>query len=116
MNEERGTLFASIGGVTAGLASGLCCAAPLVAVAFGVSGGALASTFEPLRPFFLAATAGLLFLGFGLLRREEQKACEPGRPCAEPAVRRRMKRMLWIATVLAVVFATLPSWQGLLTR
>lgn len=35
---------------------------------------------------------------------------------AEPAVRRRMKRMLWTATALAILFATLPSWQGLLIR
>lgn len=45
--------------------------------------------------------------------REERKACQPGRPCAEPRVRRRMKIMLWIATGVAVAGATFPRWQAL---
>ena len=84
-----------------------------MAVTVGVSGAGLASTFEPLRPYFLAATAAMIVLGFLLLDREEKAACQPGKVCAEPRVRRRMKTMLWIATVVAVVFATFPQWQDL---
>lgn len=105
------TLFAAGGGVAAAFASALCCAGPLIAVAAGVSGAGIASTFEPLRPYFLGATAVLLGLGFYLLRREERNACEPGKPCADPVVRRRMKIMLWTATVIAVVFASYPTWS-----
>lgn len=105
------TMLAAGGGVVAAFASALCCAGPLLAVAAGISGAGIASTFEPLRPYFLAATAVLLGLGFYLLRREERKACEPGTPCANPAVRRRMKVMLWIATVIAIVFASYPTWS-----
>ena len=32
---------------------------------------------------------------------------------ADPAVRRRTKIMLWIATAIAIVFATYPRWQTL---
>ncbi len=106
------TSLAAIGGVAAAFVSALCCAGPLIAVALGVSGAGFASTFEPLRPYFLAGTGLLLGLGFFTLHREEQKACEPEKPCAKPEVRRRMKYTLWIATALAVLFATYPTWSG----
>ncbi len=105
-------MAAVVGGVVAAFASALCCAGPLVAVALGVSGAGFASTFEPLRPYFLGATGVFLAGGFLLLRRDERNACEPGKPCAEPRVRRRMKIALWSATVVAVVFATYPSWSA----
>lgn len=107
----RKPILAAVGGVTAALASALCCAGPLVAVLLGLSGAGLSATFEPLRPYFLLGTA--LSLGGGLhwLRREEQNACVPGKPCADPRVRRRMRLMLWIATVLAMVFGSFPWWS-----
>lgn len=105
------TVAAAIGGVAAAFVSALCCVGPLVAVTLGVSGAGLASTFEPLRPYFLGATAVLLAGGFVMVHREEQKACEPGKPCAEPKVRRRMKIALWVATALAVVLANFPAWS-----
>lgn len=107
------TLLAAIGGVSAAFVSALCCAGPLIAVTMGVSSAGLSATFEPLRPYFLAGTALFLGLGFFWVHREEQKACEPDRPCAEPRVRRRMKMMLWVATGVAVLFATYPRWQTL---
>src|SRR2546430_5609540 len=48
--------LAATGGVVAAAVSTLCCAGPLVAVALGLSGAGLAATFEPLRPYFVAAT------------------------------------------------------------
>ena len=107
------TVFTALGGVTAAFGSALCCAGPLLAVTAGVSGAGLAATFEPLRPYFLGATGLFLGLGFVLLQREEVKACEPGRPCADEAVRRRMKIMLWLATGVAILLATYPRWQDL---
>ncbi len=104
-------LLTAVGGVGAAFVSALCCAGPLIAVTLGVSGAGLANTFEPWRPYSLGATALFLGTGFDLLGREEKKACEPGKPCAEPRVRRRMKWMLWIATVLAAIFATYPTWS-----
>ena len=108
-----GKTFGAAGGaVAAAVASALCCAGPLVALAAGVSGAGLAATFEPLRPFFLAINAIFLGAGFYLLRREKQKACEPGRPCASPAVRRRMRLVLWSATILSILLATFPAWSA----
>lgn len=103
----------SVGGVVAAAGSALCCAGPVVAVSFGVSGAGL-SAFEPWRPYMLGATALFLVTGFVLLDREERAACEPGKACADVTVRRRMKLTLWAATLIAVVLATFPTWQGLI--
>lgn len=106
------TTIAAGGAVVTALASALCCAGPLIAVSLGVSGAGLAATFEPLRPWFLAGTGLLLGSGFLLVRREERKACEPGRPCADPRTRRRMKAVLRTCTILAIVFASYPVWSN----
>ena len=105
------TLFAVVGGVAAAVGSTLCCAGPLVAVALGLSGAGLAATFTPLQPYFAASAVAALGWGFVVLQREEQKACQPGTLCASPATRRRMKRALWIATVIAVPLITFPWWS-----
>ena len=104
-------LLTAIGGVAAATGSALCCAGPLVAVTLGVSGAGLAA-FEPLRPYFLGGTGLFLGLGFFMLYREDEKACEPEKLCAEPKVRRRMKKLLWTATVMAVVLGTYPTWSA----
>ena len=105
------TIATAVGGVGAAFTSALCCVGPLLAVTLGVSGAGLATRFEPLRPYFLIATVGLLGAGFYLLYREDQLACEPGKVCAEPKVRRRMRSVLWIATGFAVIFGTYPTWS-----
>ncbi len=104
-------VVAVLGAVTAAVGSALCCAGPLLAVALGVSGAGLAATFEPLRPYFLGVTVVALGAGFVAVGREDRKACEPGVPCASPEARRRMKRWLWIATAIAIPFATFPWWS-----
>ena len=106
------TIFAALGAVTAAAGSALCCAGPLVAVTLGVSGAGLAGTFEPLRPYFLGGAVLFLAGGFMLLDREEKRACDPDKPCADERVRKRMKVALWTATGLAVIFATYPTWSA----
>jgi mercuric ion transport protein len=105
------TVLATTGGVASAVASALCCAGPLVAVALGLSGAGLAATFEPLRPYFVAGTVLALGFGFVVLRREERKACEPGTLCASPIARRRMRKALWLATGVAVPLVTFPWWS-----
>ena len=106
-------VLAAAGGVAAAVASALCCAGPLVAVALGLSGAGLAVTFEPLRPYFVAGAVLALGSGFVVLRREEKRACEPGTLCASPIARRRMKWVLWIATIVSVPLLTFPWWSKL---
>jgi mercuric ion transport protein len=105
------TVLAASGGVAAAVASALCCAGPLVAVGLGLSGAGLAATFEPLRPYFVIGTVVALGTGFGVLRREERRACDPGTLCASPVARQWMKRALWIATIVAIPLVTFPWWS-----
>lgn len=104
------TLFVSVGGVAAAVGSALCCVGPLVAVVLGVSGAGLAATFEPLRSYFVGATALFLAGGWLMLRREEQRACVPDSLCASPRVRQWMRRSLWLATILSVPLLTFSWW------
>ena len=113
MKDSMKTAIPGASGVLAAIGSALCCGGPGIAVMLGVSSAGL-SAFEPYRPYFLGATAFFLILGFMMLDQEERAACVPGKPCADPAVRRRMQVMLWSATVLSVIFATFPRWQTLL--
>ncbi|MEK7668480.1 MAG: mercuric transporter MerT family protein [Gemmatimonadota bacterium] len=110
------TLLAAAGGIAAAVASALCCAGPLVAVALGVSGAGLSATFEPLRPYFVGVAVAALGLGFVMLRREERRACEPGALCASPLARRRMRLMLWAATMIAIPLLTFPWWSEFVLR
>ena len=105
------TLLAASATVAAAVGSALCCAGPLVAIALGLSGAGLAATFDPLRPYFIGATALSLGSGFFILRRESRRACVPGSICASPVARRRMKWMLWIATALAIPLLTFSWWS-----
>ncbi|MGH7547487.1 MAG: mercuric transporter MerT family protein [Gemmatimonadales bacterium] len=105
------TVAAATGGIVAAVGSALCCVGPLVAIFLGLSGAGLAATFEPLRPYCVAATALSLGFGFVVLRREERKACEPGTLCASPRSRRRMTWALWIATLIVIPLVTFPWWS-----
>ena len=112
MKESAKAALPGVGGAAAAAGSALCCGGPVLAATLGVSGAGL-SAFEPYRPYFLSAAAALLLFGFWRLHHEERAACEPGRPCADPGTRMVMRITLWIATVVAVIFATFPTWQTL---
>lgn len=75
MTEWLKAAVPAVGGVVAAAVSALCCAGPLLAVTLGVSGAGFAATFEPLRPWFLAATAVLLAVGFYWVYATPAEAC-----------------------------------------
>lgn len=104
-------LFSGIGGLTASFVSMLCCTGPLLMASIGLSGAGL-SVFLPYRPIFLIITAVFLYLAYYLMDKEEQCFCEPDQPCADLRTRQRTKRVLWVMTGIALVFATSPRWAG----
>lgn len=115
----RRTILTGAGGVTAAVLGSLCCAGPLLFVTFGVGLG-LASTFEPLRPFFGALMLALLAVGFWTvygrrLRRSPASsqgiAGPTGALCAVPTRRTRDTVILWVATIIALVAWTFPTWS-----
>jgi mercuric ion transport protein len=115
---DRTTLLSNLGAVGAGFASALCCVGPILYVSLGVGAG-LASTFEPLRPWFLAGAVLFLGLGFYGVYVRPPRSCAEGGTCeTEEEARRkrtRQKVMLWVSTGLVLLFATFPTWSTWLT-
>ncbi len=100
--------LSTLGALGAAIASSLCCTGPLLYVGLGIGGAGLASTFEPLRPWFLGGTSLFLAVGYyGAYGRRFQCAAD------EKAERKRgrEKIMLWVGTVFVILFATFPAWS-----
>lgn len=128
------------GALASAIIASACCWLPLLLIAFGISGGALAATFEAWRPIFLPVTFVLLGLAFYFTyRRPKVSAPAPGGAavegascCAVPApeaagedccpsasakgftLRKVNKVMLWVVTVFVLAFAFFPNYVGYL--
>jgi len=113
-DQSRGRLLAT-GGILGALVASSCCVAPLVLVTLGVSGAWIGNltALEPYKPYFLVATALFLAGGFWHVYFKPKQACEDGSYCARPASGRIVKSALWIATVLALLSATVNLWAPL---
>lgn len=109
---DRAPVLSTLGAVGAAIASALCCVGPVLYVSLGVGAG-LASTFEPLRPWFLGAAALFLATGFYRVYGRRRPRCS-----ADGEVERRARRekiWLWVGTAVVVLFATFPTWSTWLT-
>lgn len=115
---ERAALFSNLGAVGSTFASALCCLGPILYVSLGVGAG-LASTFGPLRPWFLGSAVLLLGVGLYGAYLWPPRSCEEGGACETEAEARRKRTrqrvMVWISTGLVVLFATFPIWSTWLT-
>jgi len=99
------------GAVIGGILASACCIGPLVFALLGISGAALAQRFEPLRPYFLVATYGLLAGAFYSTYYPAPKECGPGEACEMPRTNRVGKVMLWIAAVIVLLTTTFPWYS-----
>jgi len=99
------------GALLAAAAASVCCIGPLIVLGFGV-GGAWASSFsffEPVRPYLIVVTVGLI--GYSFYRiywKTKTVACEPGAVCATPKGAKMNKISLWTVTLLAVGLLSVP--------
>lgn len=118
MDEEKQARVARIGmaaSVATALGASICCIGPIVAVMFGMTSLAALAKYEPLRPLFGGVTAVLLAVAFYATYRRPAAACEPGSVCATQGVDRvqKINRIaLWLATAVAVIVFTFPTWAG----
>ncbi|MDE2029198.1 MAG: mercury transporter MerT, partial [Alphaproteobacteria bacterium] len=98
------------GGALAAVGASLCCVAPLILVLLGVGGAWVGSltALEPYRPIFLGIT--LLFLGaaFYKLYLAPGKACDVGKPCADPRVLKRQRLIFWGVALPLLGLLTVP--------
>ena len=109
------TKLLNAGAVCSAIAASICCLGPLLLAVLGLGGGALLLKFEPYRPYFLVATAGLLGGAFYFTYRQPPpQECDPGSLCARPAGRKGQKIALWVVTLLIVLIAAFPYYSGLL--
>jgi mercuric ion transport protein len=69
------------GSLLGGLLASACCIVPLLFAILGISGAAFALRFEPLRPYLLVTTYGLLAVAFQKTYRPAAAECEPGEHC-----------------------------------
>ncbi|RMG52278.1 MAG: heavy-metal-associated domain-containing protein, partial [Acidobacteria bacterium] len=106
--KENMTLGASI--LTAITAS-LCCIGPLMATLLGIGSFGAAAAFEAWRPYLLGVTFALLGAAFYLTYRKREVACADG-TCRVSSAPRWNKIMLWVATVMVVLFAAFPYYSG----
>jgi len=101
----------ALGSTLAAFVASLCCLGPLILGGAGL-GVTLVATFAPLRPYFLAASGGLLALGFYFVYRGPKPVptCE-GEVCAPHSRTRRLaKPLLWLTTVAVAALAFFPSY------
>ncbi|MDT8410479.1 MAG: mercuric transporter MerT family protein [Wenzhouxiangellaceae bacterium] len=113
--EQRRSRWLTAGGVAGAILASSCCILPLIFVTLGVSGAWIGSltALEPYKPYTLAVTAVLLAGGFWHVYFRPQKACVDGSYCARPASGRIIKTVLWLATIVAVLAATINYWAPL---
>jgi mercuric ion transport protein len=92
------------GGLLGALAASTCCILPLVLFSLGVSGAWIGNITQlaPYRPYFIAATIGLLGYGYWLVYRSSKLSCSDGEACARPLPNRLVKAGLILATILVV--------------
>jgi mercuric ion transport protein len=103
LRATRGPRLVAAGSVLAAVAASSCCLLPFGLAILGVSGAWLGSLtrLAPYQPIFLAATLGLLAVGFVLAYRRRGAACDPGSLCTRPGSDRVVRLALWTAAVLA---------------
>lgn len=100
-----------VGSVIGGFLASACCLGPLVFALLGLSGAAFAQRFEPLRPYLLVLTYGLLGGAFHLTYRPAKGECGPGEACEMPRANRAGKAALWIAAIVVVLATAFPLYS-----
>jgi len=114
IDDKSNTKWAGAG-LLAALTASLCCITPVLAVLSGVSG--VAATFswmEPIRPFLIALTIGVL--GFAWLQKlKPRKAEEIECACEEDEKPSfwQSKKFLSIVTIFAAMMLAFPSYSGI---
>ena len=96
-------------GAGAAIVGSLCCVAPLVFLALGVSGAWIGhlTALEPYRPVFIGLMVVFLALSFRKLYLQPTH-CAPGEACADPRYLRRQRLVFWMVTLGLVTLIAFP--------
>lgn len=111
----RLSVAASVGSIVSAIVASACCVGPLVFALLGLGGAGLLLKFEPYRPYFIAVTVALLGAGFYFTYRKPRLAGlgpagagGPACDCPAPRTNRVGRVMLWVATVMVILFLAFP--------
>jgi mercuric ion transport protein len=98
----------------AAIGASVCCVAPLVLVTLGLGGAWLSTVtrLEPIRPYFVVLTLGLLALAWRKLYRQPA-ICQPGKACADRGVQRRQRSIFWGVAALLLLLLFFPTYASL---
>ena len=102
-------------GAVAAIIGSLCCVAPLMLLALGISGAWIGqlTALEPYRPIFIGVT--LLFIGLAYRQLYIVPArCAPGEACADPVQQRRHRQIFWVVVVGLGALIAIPWYAPLL--
>ena len=116
MNIKNASTKSAGVGLLVAITASLCCITPVLALISGVSGIAASfSWLEPLRPFMIALTIGVL--GFAWYQKLKPKpaevdcACEPGEEEKTPFM--QTKTFLGMVTVFAIAMLAFPHYSSI---
>lgn len=106
MFKVRGSLVA---GALAAVGASVCCVGPLLLLTMGIGGAWIANliAWEPLRPWFIAATLVFLGLAFRSVYLRP-RACAPDAACAQPLVLGRQRLIFWVVALALLALLALP--------
>jgi mercuric ion transport protein len=102
-------------GAVAAIVGSLCCVAPLVLLALGISGAWISelTALEPYRPIFIGVM--LVFLGLAFRQLYIAPArCAPGEACANPRLQRRQRQIFWVVVAGLAALIAFPWYATLL--
>jgi mercuric ion transport protein len=102
-----------VGSVLGSFLASACCIVPLVFAILGISGAGFALRFEPLRPYLLVLTYGLLGGAFYMTYRPAPAECGPGDACSS-TTSRAGRVALWIAVVVVGLATAFPLYSAYL--
>ena len=99
-------------GIGAALAASACCIGPVVFTLLGAGALSTASlTLVPYRPWFTAATALILGIGFYGAYRPVPIDCSPNGSCTLQ-LRQTGRVVMWIAAAIATLLVAFPYYIG----
>jgi mercuric ion transport protein len=119
MNERRRVHLRNAGlagGIATAVAASVCCIGPILAATLGLTSLGAMARYESLRPWFGAMTVAFLAVAFVVTYRDRHgDHCQPGSLCeihGADRVKRLNRVVLWIATIIAAVALTFPTWSN----
>jgi mercuric ion transport protein len=109
---DKSKNLAATGGVIGALLASSCCILPLLLVILGVGGSWIGNLSElnVYQPYFIGFASLCLGAGFWQVYIKPRQNCDAESYCATPGSNRLTKSVLWGASLLVVINATINFW------